>query len=383
LAVTTEPGAGRRARIVFLLPSFDIGGAERVVLRTAAGLDRARFDPFVLAFVQGGGRLMSELAAAGIAHHALKTSGGASPALVWYLLRWLRQHRCDVLMTYMFHANLAGRLVRRIARVPALVCSERGLWEETPVRVALNRLTASLATVITTNSQEGVRVWARRLKLPVSDIRLIYNGVDPSSFHVPARVPGDEVIIGNLARLHPFKGHQTLLDGLARLDARPDLPPWRCLVAGDGAELDRLLAQRTALGLERRLSFIGHAQAPAAFLQSIDLLVNTSNTEGMPNAILEAMASGLSVVATAVGGTSEVIEEGVTGHLVPARDPDALADALAELVSDRAKRLAMGEAGRARVQRFFSITQMVQSTEVLLDDVLLRRREPQPAALTS
>jgi glycosyltransferase involved in cell wall biosynthesis len=151
---------------------------------------------------------------------------------------------------------------------------------------------------------------------------------------------------------------------------------------GEGTERDRLLERRNSAGLERRLEFVGHAPAPATFLQSIDLLVNVSNTEGMPNAILEAMASGLPVVATAVGGTPEVVEEGVTGRLVPARDPAALAEALAELVADRAKRLAMGAAGRARVQRLFSITQMVRSTERLLDDVLLRRRARQPLVLT-
>jgi glycosyltransferase involved in cell wall biosynthesis len=224
----------QRARIVFLLPSFDIGGAERVVLRTAAGLDPARYDPFVVAFVEGGGRLRSELTAARIGHHALKTGTGASPALLWRLLRWLRKHPCDVLMTYMFHANVAGRLVRRLAHVPALVCSERGLWEETPLRVALNRLTASLATVITTNSQQGVCVWARRLKLPTSEIRLIYNGIDPALFQVTTGTSSGEVIIGNLARLHPFKGHETLIDALVQLDARRDLPAWRCVVAGRG-----------------------------------------------------------------------------------------------------------------------------------------------------
>jgi glycosyltransferase involved in cell wall biosynthesis len=373
LSTTLAPAAARRARIVFLLPTLDVSGAERVVLRTAAGLDPARFDPFVLAFAESTGRLGTELAAAGVKHHALKPGRPRSPALIWHLLTWLRRHPCDVLMTYMWHANLAGRLVRRLANVPVLVCSERNLWEETPLRLTLNRLTASLATVITTNSQEGVRVWADRLNLQPSDIRLIYNGIDASKFPAAPRVAGDEVIIGNLARLHPHKGHETLIEALVLLSARRDLPPWRCLVAGEGVERARLLERRAAAGLQHRLEFVGHALAPAEFLQSVDLLVNAATIEGVPNAILEGMASGLPVVATAVGGTAEIVEEGVTGRLGPARDPVWLADALAELVADRAKRLAMGAAGRARVQRLFTITQMVQTTEQLLDEVLLPR----------
>jgi glycosyltransferase involved in cell wall biosynthesis len=347
------------------------------VLRTAAGLDRTRFEPIVLVLTRGSGRLAVELDEVGVVHHALGKPGDVAPMVLWRLFRWLRQHPCDALMTYMFHANLAGRLVRMFTRVPVLVCSERSLWEETPIRVFLNRLTAPLATAITTNSKEGVRVWAQRLKRPVSSIRLIYNGVDTERFSASrdsARAPGDPVVIGCIARLDPLKGQDTLVEALAILAARTDVPAWRCLVAGDGRELARLEQMRARLGLEDRLVYVGHTAEPERFLRRVDLFVNASTVEGMPNAVLEAMSSGLPVVATAVGGTCEVVAEGETGRLVPARDPAALADALADLLRDGARRLAMGRAGRARVDRLFSLDAMVRATEALLHDAGLGSR---------
>jgi glycosyltransferase involved in cell wall biosynthesis len=375
----SSPPASRCVRVAFLLPAFDIGGAERVVLRTAAGLDRTRYEPIVLALTQGSGRLARELDEAGVPHHAVGKPGDAAPVVLWRLFRWLRQHPCDALMTYMFHANLAGRIVRTLTRLPVLVCSERSVWEETPLRIAINRLTAPLATVITTNSKEGVRVWARRLRRPDASIRLIYNGVDTERFTAPrasaceSREPREPLVIGCIARLHPLKGQDTLAEALARLARRTDLPGWRCLVAGDGEDRARLEQLRAALGLEDLLAYVGHTTEPERFLRGVDLFVNASDTEGMPNTVLEAMSSGLPVVATAVGGTCEVVEDGVTGRLVPARDPDALADALADLLRDAPSRAAMGRAGRARVDGLFSVGAMVRATEALLSETLPRR----------
>lgn len=365
--------ATRRARIVFLLPTLDIGGAERVVLRTAARLNPARFEPVVLAFSRGGGRLGVELEAAGVPAYDLGASSRLAPAVIFRLRRWLRQSPCDVLMTFMFHANLAGRLLRAVGAIPVVVCSERAVWREPAWRLALNRLTAPLADVITTNSREGIRVWARRLGRAESSIRLIYNGVNverPPVFSRPANSPDAGVIVGNAARLHPLKGQAFLLDALALLVRRDGVPPWQCLLAGDGPDLQMLKDQCARHGLESRVSFIGHIHAPEQLLDRLDLFVNPSSTEGMPNAVLEAMAHGLPVVATDVGGSAEAVEDGVTGLLVEYGQPEALCEALARLVSDAPRRLAMGQAGRARVERLFSVDTMVRETERLLDDVM-------------
>lgn len=360
----------RPLRVVFLLPTFDIGGAERAVLRTAAGLDRRRFVPAVVAFQAGSQRLVHELRAVGVPAVHFGVSSRRSPLSLWRLVRWLRAYRCDVLMSYMFHANLASRLVRSVARVPRLVCSERVVQWETPLRIALNRATVRLADAITTNSEAGVAFWADRLRMPPSRIRMIYNGVDTTRFHAVPRAAAGPLVIGNLGRLHEKSGQGGLLDGLQRLIDVPSLPPWRCDIAGDGPEASALRERVRSLGLTSHVRLLGHVDAPERFLQSLDIYVQPSMAEGFPNAVIEAMATGLPVVATAVGGTPEAVDDGVTGWLVPrAGHEQAIATRLARLLREPAERAAMGRAGRVRVEDRFSLGRMVEETERLLEDL--------------
>jgi glycosyltransferase involved in cell wall biosynthesis len=357
----------RPARIAFLLPTFDIGGAERVVLRTARGLDPTRFRPHVLALVKGSGRLLSELETARVPATSLATSSAERPQAVWRLWLWLRRERPDALLTYMFHANQIGRVLGRAAGVKVVISSERVVKWETPTRIRVNRLTARLVDIVTTNSAAGIAFWQSALKLPSSRIRLIYNGVDTEVFS-PRPRSDPPLVIGNLSRLHAKNDQSTLLEALSRLN--PHVGSWRCMVAGEGPERDALVRQAKALGLTDRLRFEGHVSTPVAFLQGLDIYVQSSIAEGMPNAVLEAMACGLPCVATDVGGTAELVIDGRTGYLVPARDPAAIAARLGQLLTDPDLRARIAAAGRAHVERTFSLAAMVRATESLLDELL-------------
>ena len=260
--------------------------------------------------------------------------------------------------------------------MPRLICSERVVEWETPVRVALNRATVHMADAITTNSQAGVDFWASRLGLAPSKIRLIYNGVDTTGFQprerasdAPSDGAGGPIVIGNLGRLHHKSGQRHLLAALKRVAADASLPPWRCVIAGDGPEARSLADLAAGLGLSSRVELVGHVEVPERFLQTIDIYVQPSTAEGLPNAVLEAMATGLPVVATAVGGTPEVVEDGTTGWLTPSGDDAAMAERITRLLTDPARRAAMGRAGRLRVETRFSVRRMVQQTEDLLDEV--------------
>lgn len=361
---------GRAARIVFLLPTFDVGGAERVVVRTARGLDRSRFQPHVLGLVRGGGRLLSELEAADVPATSLVASSAERLQAVWRLWRWLRRERPDVLLTYMFHANLVGRVLGRAAGVKVIISSERVVAWESPARVRVNRLTARLADVVTTNSEAGMAYWQSALKLPSSRMRLIYNGVDTEVFS-PRPRSGAPLVIGNLSRLHVAHDHGTLLRALAGL--RSAGVDWTCVVAGDGPEREALARQAAALRLGDRVRFIGHVTDPVGFLHGLDIYVQPSISAGLPNAVLEAMACGLPCVATDVGGTAELVLDGRTGYLVAARDPATIAARLGQLLADPGLRTRMAAAGRARVEQMFSLTAMVRATESLLDELLSRK----------
>jgi glycosyltransferase involved in cell wall biosynthesis len=178
-------------------------------------------------------------------------------------------------------------------------------------------------------------------------------------------------VIGTLARLHEQKGHSYLLDAVAQL--RREIPDVKALVVGDG-ELRPSLEQRTqALRLSDSVIFTGTRRDVPEILALLDVFVLPSLWEGLPIALLEAMAAGLPVVATRVGGVPEVVVDGETGLLVPPRDPDALSEAILTLLQDPDLRQKMGQAGQERVREYFSVERMVEETEALYERLLAEK----------
>jgi glycosyltransferase involved in cell wall biosynthesis len=351
---------------VFLIPTLDVGGAERVVVRTATALDRARFIPSVVAVARNSGNLDTHLKAAGIPTAVLDEGARPSARQVWRLYRWLTTHPADVLVTYMFHANIAGRMMRRLGAVPAVISSERAAGLDANWRVVVDRLTAAWADAITVNSIDGRRFWAEELRIPESRLSLLYNGLDTASYSPGVSATARR--IGALARLEPPNGHDWLIDALALLD-RLVPEPWTCAFAGAGSEEPTLRAKVTARGLTRRIEFVGHLADPVEFLRSLMIFVHPSRFAGMPNAVLEAMACGLPVVATAVGGTPEAVEHGGTGWLVKPGDWEGTASLLADLLRDSNLRDTTRIAARAKIVQEFSLQRMVAATEALLEQV--------------
>ncbi len=356
-------------RVVFLLPILDVGGAERTILRSAVGFDRSRFAPTVVAMVKRSDRLADELDAAGIRTVVLDTGTRPRMRQLYRLFRWLRANPPDVLLSYMFHANLAARLMRRIGAAPAVVCSERSAWESR-ARILLNRVTVSWADAITVNSAASRRSWARDLGIPEGRISVVHNGIDTTAY-APGP-PTSQPVIGVLARLHRHNGHDWFLDALADLDRRGSRP-WTCVLAGTGPEEPALRARVADLGLRDRVRFLGHVDDPPAFLRSLMLCVHPARFSGMPNAVLEAMACRLPVIGTTVGGTPEAIEHGRTGWLVTPDDTTGTSGLLARLLEQSDLRLAVGARARERVVERFSIDAMVSGTEAVISELLDRR----------
>jgi glycosyltransferase involved in cell wall biosynthesis len=371
--VLDPPGAAqagahhRRIRTAFLLPAFDVGGAERAVARTAARLDRERYDVVVAAFTEGTGRLFAVSELAGVRTRVIGSRRGLR--LVPQLWSWIRLERPHVLLTYMFHANQAGRLCGRAAGVPVVVGSERVVGWEPSWRIGINRLTARWTDGITTNSRAGQQFWATHLRLPIERLDVIYNGVDTGEFRPSDRLPSRRVRLGVLARLHRANGHDWLLDGLATLRSHHPRG-WTCVLAGDGPEQTALRQKVARLGLGSLVDFRGHIEDAPTFLRSLDVYVHPSLVSGMPNAVLEAMACGLPVLATAVGGTPEAVADGETGWLVDVGDSHLFAQRAASLIGDPGLRQRMGARGRERAVDSFSIDAMVGRTEALLERLL-------------
>jgi glycosyltransferase involved in cell wall biosynthesis len=193
--------------------------------------------------------------------------------------------------------------------------------------------------------------------------------VDLAHFHPRTQPTGSRrFVIGCTARLHRKNNQAALLTAFAQIAAQ--WPDAQLLLVGRGPEEERLRVLGDRLGLSARVRFAGERADVAPFLREMDLYVQSSIAEGMPNSVLEAMATALPVVATAVGGTPEVVADGETGVLVPSGDPTALAVALATFLADPVKAAVFGRAGRARVEAHFSEARMLGRVEALLDRVV-------------
>jgi len=237
------------------------------------------------------------------------------------------------------------------------------------VERALGRRSAAIVAVSEQERQTAVR---DRLA-PPERIHLIHNGVDPVLDAVPdpqlVKFRGRGPLFGMVAGLRDQKGLPTLLDTLDLLAERGELP--RFAIVGNGPfhlEVKRRIAAEHLDGSVLLTPFEGR---PEPYLQALDVFVLPSYWEGLPIAVLEAMAMGLPVIASAVGGTPEAVEDGLTGQLVPMKDPTALADRIAQLSRDPHTRARMGAAGRQRARALFSTSVMVDSLAELYSEILL------------
>jgi glycosyltransferase involved in cell wall biosynthesis len=172
-----------------------------------------------------------------------------------------------------------------------------------------------------------------------------------------------ELVIGTMGRLVPVKNHASLIEA-TRLMRDQGLKP-TVIIAGEGPLRSDLEAQARAAGLVGAVRFLGHHPDPDVVMAALDVYVLPSNSEGLPNTVLEAMATGLPVVATRVGGMDELIQDGVTGFLVPPREPDPLARALGLLLRDEALRRTTGKAARIRTESEFTLSGMIRRYEAL------------------
>jgi glycosyltransferase involved in cell wall biosynthesis len=312
-----------------------------------------------------------DLRRAGILVHDLGMTCKGDLRVLSRLARLLRQERIRILFTFMFHPTVLGRVVGWLCHVPVRISSERVMAWEGRGRRLLNQWTVPLATHVVAVSERVAAYAAREFRIPPDRLITIVNGVDLEHFRPVMRErDAGPPVIGCTARLHRKSDHATLLRAFACLSAR--WPEARLLLLGRGPEESRLRALADALGVSPRVHFLGEQPDVAPYLAQMDLYVQASMAEGMPNSVLEAMAAGLPVVATAVGGTPELVLDGQTGLLVAPGDPSALADALLALLADRRLAESLGRAGRARVEAHFGEQLMIRRMEALLDRLVER-----------
>lgn len=385
-----DPMTESRPRIALLTTGLGKGGAETQLVRLARHLRRRGWSVLVISILEPAS-FVDLLEGDGIPVERLGMDRARpDPIALLRLVRILKRDRPDVLLSFMYHANVLGRLAGRAAGVPAIVASIRnerfgGAWRE-----RLERWTEPLSDSTITNSQLAARSLVERGVVRRERLRVIPNGIPTASFdrppdHSPAvareslGVPEGAFLWLAVGHLEEQKDYPTLLEAIRTLsegDANPHL--W---IAGEGSRRGDLAGLADSLGIASRVKLLGIRHDVPDLLHAADAYVMSSAWEGMPNAVMEAHAASRAVVATRVGGIPELVEDEVSGFLVPPRDPPALSAAMLRMMKmAEEERASMGAAGRSLVEENFDVEKVMRTWEEHLTS-LISRRPPDQARL--
>jgi glycosyltransferase involved in cell wall biosynthesis len=353
-------------RVLQLVLSLNPGGTERLVLELTKRLHAEM--PMAVCCLDAPGAWASELLSFNIDVQALNREEGFQPSLGRRVAQLARRHRADVIHCHHYSPLVYGCLARVWRPQTRVVFTEHGrLSDARPSRKRrlANQVFARVPSAAFAVSRE-LRQHLVEEGFPPDSIGVIYNGIDPvGSSSRPSRgeirerlgiVDDRTLVVGTVARLDPVKDLGTLIRGVGELG--PDVPVLLAII-GDGTERAGLEAIARDLGVQARVRFLGQRNDARDWLHGCDAYVNSSISEGVSLTILEAMAASLPIVATAVGGTPEVVDD-ASALLIPARSPQAVASALVRLHQDPRLRARMGTAALNRVQQMFTLDRMVR-----------------------
>jgi L-malate glycosyltransferase len=354
-----------RVRVMHVVLSLGPGGTERLVIEITKQLS-VSVDSMVCCLEEPGA-WAGELTRRGVPVFSLGRSGGFEPRLGYAIAQLSSLHNRDVLHCHHYTPFVYGQIGALVHRRVRVVFTEHGRlsdappsWKRRLVNPALGRLPAAIFAV-----SENLRGHMIAEGLPPSRIRVLHNGIDAGAVPSPrtrraARgalgIGDDTPVVGTVSRLDHVKDFGTLIEAFQLL--RRSEPAARLVIIGDGPESARLERRAAEIGAGDGVLFVGHRDDARDLLAAFDVYANSSLYEGISLTILEAMATGLPVVATRVGGTPEIIDHQRTGLLVPMRSPVELASACASLLASPTSSRSLGQAARRCVETRFSLQRM-------------------------
>ena len=373
-------------RILQLVYSLDIGGLEQVVVNLCRGLDQGDVDCFVGCLSHPGPKF-EETKPKGYWIGGLQNKRPRFLDLttLWKLCRYLRRERIDLIHSHNPMAHLYGSVASMVTGIPQIQTvhgrgspmarnHQRRAW----LRRTLTHLTQKMVAVSLDVERKLIDVD----RLPPSKILTILNGIDTETIRpvdpITKRqlrrergIPDEALVIGSVGRLAPEKNYPLLVEAVAKV--LQQAPTVYLLLVGDGIERTIIEKAVATYQVNHRCLLAGVQAQPSLWLQCCDLFCLSSNTEGTSISLLEAMACGVPVVVTDVGGNREIVQPPTCGLIVPARDPQALAKVSLELLRDPLRRKQMGVVGRQRVIQNFSVEIMTQNYARLYDELLSRK----------
>lgn len=361
-----------KIRISYLVYDLGPGGLQNFVFNLANRLDSNLFECTIIGFSQKY-RIEREKLTEGVKILAFNKQKGNDLGLIYQLYRLLRQERPHCVQSHNWGTLFEGLVSAKLARVPAFIHAERGTIERRRRNLILQWLLWRRVDQVLCVSELHRQRLSEAVGFSRDRIRPIANGVDTDTFRPCPNgketirsmlgLKPEQFYIGTVGNLRPVKNQVLMLRACRKLCQNYENV--RVIIAGTGPLQDELSHYTKELGIQHKVQFLGARTDIPDVLNAMDVFVLPSLSEGMPNAVLEAMACGLPVVATRVGGLPEVVEDGETGILTPSQDEAFLESALFNLLHDDTKRQMLGEKGRKRVLEHFSLDKMVEEYQNL------------------
>ncbi|WP_319543126.1 GT4 family glycosyltransferase PelF [uncultured Pseudodesulfovibrio sp.] len=354
----------KHIRVVFVLQDLDFGGAQRQALELASRLDRTRFQLEMWVLCSGGG-FVPRAETLDIPLTFLSSARKVGPAALWGLWRCLRRARPDIVVPSTVVPNIWCRILGRFASLPLIVGTCRGGGA---IRRQKERFLWTLVHHHICNADTLRQTLVKNLRVPEERVSVIGNGIVLSGGSSGQAGQGQNIL--SVGRLVPDKDHGTLIRAFAAVvNVFPDVS---LTIIGDGPLLAEHRNLVRSLGLEDSVVFLPGQPSLEAAYAGCDVFALSSETEALPNVVMEAAAAGKPVVATTVGDVPKLVNHGVSGLLVESRAPEKMADALIELLKDPAIRQEMGKAGQERMEELFGMEKMVRRYEDLFFDLHTR-----------
>lgn len=368
--------------VTHLITDLITAGAQKALYRLLCHTDRTRYRPVVIALRDGNTEIGADIRALGVEVIDLNMAPRWRLDRLMPLYAVLRHQRPDILHCWMIHSNIIGRVVGRAARVPKIIVSRRNDVNGSRWATVLNRWLVNWSDTIIAVSKSARQAELRETGIAPERVIVVPNGIEMAPFleslsagerqalRQSLGLEPDHFVIGSVGRLVEAKGYTDLLHAFKLVSEQ--LSTARLIIFGKGILEEELKTLAHALGIAEKVQFPGVRSDIPKVLQTFDLFAFSSHWEGMPNALMEAMAAGLPCIATEVSAAPELIEDGVHGLLVPPKRPEQLAQGIQKLWSDRDKRAQLGANGQARIQTEFTLAHTAALTQKIYHNLLIK-----------